>query len=183
MAGGFHLFPFRTQKLSLLAPMVLPGFPVGESVVAGMMQRCTHQTPQGPQSPRPRRGRGWRTGRGPRAQGHGRPERKYRKARCDMPTWGDIPAVALDARDGLGYFFNTRKQARSSVGEHYLDMVGVDGSIPPAPTSAIFKNRGSNVSRTSNVTEANARTLHVSTGRSWRSGCGSSIRKMSSWAS
>ena len=25
-------------------------------------------------------------------------------------------------------------QARSSVGEHYLDTVGVGGSIPPAPT-------------------------------------------------
>ena len=37
MAGGFHLFPFRTQKLSLLAPMVLPGVPVGEWVVAGMI--------------------------------------------------------------------------------------------------------------------------------------------------
>ena len=37
MAGGFHLFPFRTQKLSLQAPMVLPGVPVGEWVVAGMI--------------------------------------------------------------------------------------------------------------------------------------------------
>ena len=37
MAGGFHLFPFRTQKLSLHAPMVLPGVPVGEWVVAGMI--------------------------------------------------------------------------------------------------------------------------------------------------
>ena len=36
IAGGTHLFPFRTQQLSLPAPMVLPGFPVGESVVAGM---------------------------------------------------------------------------------------------------------------------------------------------------
>ena len=41
MAGGFHLFPFRTQKLSLPAPMVLPGFPVGEWVVAGMIDRWT----------------------------------------------------------------------------------------------------------------------------------------------
>ncbi|SVB44004.1 uncharacterized protein METZ01_LOCUS196858, partial [marine metagenome] len=30
-------------------------------------------------------------------------------------------------------------QARSSVGEHYLDTVGVGGSIPPAPTSVSFK--------------------------------------------
>ena len=40
-AGGSHLFPFRTQKLSLPAPMVLPGVPVGEWVVAGMMLRWT----------------------------------------------------------------------------------------------------------------------------------------------
>ena len=40
MAGGFHLFPFRTQKLSLHAPMVLPGVPVGEWVVAGMIVAC-----------------------------------------------------------------------------------------------------------------------------------------------
>ena len=38
IAGGSHLFPFRTQKLSLPAPMVLPGPPVGEWVVAGMTQ-------------------------------------------------------------------------------------------------------------------------------------------------
>ena len=30
-------------------------------------------------------------------------------------------------------------QARSSVGEHYLDTVGVGGSIPPAPTNVLFK--------------------------------------------
>ncbi len=36
MARGSHLFPSRTQKLSLFAPMVLPGFPVGEWVVAGI---------------------------------------------------------------------------------------------------------------------------------------------------
>ena len=42
MAGGFHLFPFRTQQLSLPAPMVLPGFPVGESVVAGNPQRSRY---------------------------------------------------------------------------------------------------------------------------------------------
>ena len=29
----------------------------------------------------------------------------------------------------------TNAQARSSVGEHYLDTVGVGGSIPPVPTS------------------------------------------------
>ena len=39
-AGGSHLFPSRTQKLSLLAPMVLPGRLVGESVVAGIPLGC-----------------------------------------------------------------------------------------------------------------------------------------------
>ena len=34
LAGESHLFPSRTQKLSPLAPMVLPGFPVEESVGA-----------------------------------------------------------------------------------------------------------------------------------------------------
>ena len=29
-------------------------------------------------------------------------------------------------------------QARSSVGEHYLDTVGVGGSIPPAPTNNLL---------------------------------------------
>ena len=32
-------------------------------------------------------------------------------------------------------------QARSSVGEHYLDTVGVGGSIPPAPTKLSLKQR------------------------------------------
>ncbi len=30
----------------------------------------------------------------------------------------------------------TDKKARSSVGEHYLDTVGVGGSNPPAPTTS-----------------------------------------------
>ncbi len=30
MAVGIHLFPFRTEKLSPPAPMVLQGLPVGE---------------------------------------------------------------------------------------------------------------------------------------------------------
>ena len=30
MAVGIHLFPFRREKLSTLAPMVLHGLPVGE---------------------------------------------------------------------------------------------------------------------------------------------------------
>ena len=30
MAAGIHLFPFRTEKLSPPAPMVLRGLPVGE---------------------------------------------------------------------------------------------------------------------------------------------------------
>ena len=34
----------------------------------------------------------------------------------------------------FGFVFCFR-QARSSVGEHYLDMVGVGGSIPPVPTT------------------------------------------------
>ena len=34
-------------------------------------------------------------------------------------------------------------QARSSVGEHYLDTVGVGGSIPPAPTKRLKKKRES----------------------------------------
>ena len=38
MARGSHLFPSRTQKLSLFAPMVLP-IPVGEWVVAGIPLR------------------------------------------------------------------------------------------------------------------------------------------------
>ncbi len=32
-------------------------------------------------------------------------------------------------------------QARSSVGEHYLDTVGVGGSIPPVPTASNRKHR------------------------------------------
>ena len=50
MAGGFHLFPFRTQKLSLHAPMVLPGVPVGEWVVAGMivaLEKTLRHIPRG----------------------------------------------------------------------------------------------------------------------------------------
>ena len=34
-------------------------------------------------------------------------------------------------------------QARSSVGEHYLDTVGVGGSIPPAPTNNLLNKRES----------------------------------------
>ena len=33
------------------------------------------------------------------------------------------------------------KKARSSVGEHYLDTVGVGGSIPPAPTIESLNQR------------------------------------------
>ena len=37
-------------------------------------------------------------------------------------------------------------QARSSVGEHYLDTVGVGGSIPPVPTSPLpAENRAAGV--------------------------------------
>nr|ADI19201.1 hypothetical protein [uncultured delta proteobacterium HF0130_20J24] len=39
LAEESHLFPSRTQKLSPLAPMVLPGYPVEESVGAGP-QKC-----------------------------------------------------------------------------------------------------------------------------------------------
>jgi hypothetical protein len=38
------------------------------------------------------------------------------------------PAAMLFGADPTGY------RARSSAGEHYLDMVGVTGSIPVAPT-------------------------------------------------
>ena len=48
-------------------------------------------------------------------------------APCKSP-WGDgIEAVPL--------------RARSSAGEHYLDMVGVTGSIPVAPTIISFASR------------------------------------------
>ena len=37
--------------------------------------------------------------------------------------------------------FNCAAQARSSVEEHYLDTVGVGGSIPPVPTTTLRPGR------------------------------------------
>ena len=88
-AGGFHLFPFRTQQLSLPAPMVLSPSGMGEWVVAGMMLRSK------------------------------------------PGSHGSRALALLDASADAGLPYPAR--ARSSVGEHYLDMVGVAGSIPAAP--------------------------------------------------
>jgi hypothetical protein len=43
------------------------------------------------------------------------------------------PAAMLFGADPTGY------RARSSAGEHYLDMVGVTGSIPVAPTNVLSR--------------------------------------------
>src|SRR6478672_12342160 len=53
------------------------------------------------------------------------------------------PAAMLFGADPTGY------RARSSAGEHYLDMVGVTGSIPVAPT--IFFNDLGVSPRTANL--------------------------------
>jgi hypothetical protein len=106
-AGGFHLFPFRTQQLSLPAPMVLPGFPVGEWVVAGMMLRWTSE------------------GLEETAETGG-----LERAGSDRR-----PPAGLTLRRRLDY--PTGARARSSVGEHYLDMVGVASSILAAPIEPV----------------------------------------------
>ena len=114
LAGGSHPFPSRTRQLSLLAPMVLPGCRVGEWVVAGI------------------------------------PSRFLMRMKAGVVTGTGLSKTGLGLGFGLhgltGYPVpdnNLAGQARSSVGEHYLDMVGVGGSIPPAPTTIIVSRGGS----------------------------------------
>ncbi len=76
--------------------MVLPGFPVGEWVVAGIPHRLSHNHPR-------------------------------------AKVWNTL--ICLTLLRFLDYFY-CWSRARSSVGEHFRDMVGVDGSIPSAPTSS-----------------------------------------------
>ncbi len=52
--------------------------------------------------------------------------RSRHETKCSTHT--AVPVGSAMAGFGL-------MQARSSVGEHYLDAVGVGGSIPPVPTS------------------------------------------------
>jgi Putative metallopeptidase len=63
-------------------------------------------------------------------------------AEKDIPILGPeenaadyIATLALLREAPLDPAFNDRALARSSVVEHHLDMVGVDGSIPLAPTN------------------------------------------------
>ena len=48
--------------------------------------------------------------------------------------WGSALILKSQKTQFAGEVFFTEPEARSSVVEHYLDTVGVDGSIPPAPT-------------------------------------------------
>ena len=62
----------------------------------------------------------------------------------------------LDSRADENYSARTLltaiDQARSSVGEHYLDTVGVGGSIPPVPTDDGLLEAPSNIDGHSTAT-------------------------------
>jgi hypothetical protein len=52
------------------------------------------------------------------------------------PIYGPHP---IRSKAGAGWTLSSHSGARSSAGEHYLDMVGVTGSIPVAPTIQSFQ--------------------------------------------
>ncbi len=50
--------------------------------------------------------------------------------------------LRLELRRNLGRKGHKQEEARSSVVEHYLDTVGVVGSIPIAPTRVVHNTQG-----------------------------------------
>ena len=59
-------------------------------------------------------------------------------ARCLAVKGAEAGPLSLDTDGGSRNVrgFESVAQARSSVEEHYLDTVGVGGSIPPVPTTS-----------------------------------------------